>query len=128
LDDQSYEAQLDAYRADAQSRCHVVRVRKDRQLAHIPEMTRDQAALKAADGLHNCRSSFSDIQRDGLTVFQRFDCSIEDTLWFLAASTDGLRRCVLAGHPLQLELDSAAFEFINEVNRLRADAAAVSPC
>jgi (p)ppGpp synthase/HD superfamily hydrolase len=117
---------LELVRFVTEDKTHSWRVRKDRQLGHIPEMTRDQAALKAADGLHNCRSSLSDIQRDGLNVFQRFDCSIDDTLWFLGASTDALRRHVLAGHPLQLELDAAAFEFIEEVNRLRADPAAVS--
>src|ERR1700730_14623855 len=119
---------LELVRFVTEDKTHSWRVRKDRQLGHIPEMTRDQAALNAADGLHNCRSSLSDIQRDGLKVFQRFDCSIDDTLWFLGASTDALRRYVLAGHPLKLELDAAAFEFIEEVNRLRADPAAASPC
>ena len=94
------------------------RTRKEEQLEHIPKMSRDQAGLKAADALHNCRSSLRDVRRDGLKTLRRFKGAVENTLWYLRASTDALRG-VLAREPLQLELDAAASEFIAEVGRRR---------
>jgi len=95
------------------------RERKDKQLAHISQMNRDQAAVKAADALHNSRSVLRDVQRDGLDTFGRFNCPVEETLWYYGAVTDGVRD-VLAGHPLHSELDAAVFELTEVVNRLMA--------
>jgi (p)ppGpp synthase/HD superfamily hydrolase len=95
------------------------RLRKQEQLEHIPKMTREQAALKAADALHNCRASLRDVQRDGLKMFRRFKCRVEDTLWYLAESNKALGRSKLKGSALQRELKAAASQFVKEVNRLR---------
>lgn len=52
------------------------RERKDEQLVHISKMSRDQAALKAADALHNSRSVLRDVRCGGLQALLRFNCSV----------------------------------------------------
>ncbi len=93
------------------------RVRKDEQLAHIPQMSRDAAALKAADTLHNAQSILSDVRRSHLDVWSRFNCSPEDTLWQYRAVADALRNR-LSMHPLALELDEAVSRLTEAVEKL----------
>jgi hypothetical protein len=50
-------------------------------------MDRNSAALKAADTLHNARF-LRDFERDRLQTSQRFNCTIEQNLWWYGAVTD----------------------------------------
>jgi hypothetical protein len=103
------------------------RVRKDEQIAHISQMNRGAAALKAADALHNSRSVLRDVQRDGIETLRRFNCSIEETLWHYGTVVDALRD-VLTGHPLHKELDDAVFELTEEMSRLLRPDVAIDRC
>ncbi len=88
------------------------RDRKNEQLAHIPKMGQGAAALKAADALHNVQSILRDVRRSGLGTLRRFNCTVDDTLWYYTAVAEGLRQC-LPEHPLVAELHVAA-EKLNE--------------
>lgn len=59
------------------------RDRKDGYLAHLGGIDDRSVLLVAvADKLHNCRSLVADIDREGLAVFDRFNASPADTVWF----------------------------------------------
>ena len=103
------------------------RLRKDEQLRRISTMTTDQAALKAADVLHNSQSVLRDVLRDGLETLRRFGGSPEDTLWHYGALADAIRD-VLPGHALCLELEVAVFELTKVVTRLLLAEASAPRC
>ena len=80
-------------------------------------MTRNAAALKAADALHNAQSILRDVRCSGLDALCRFKSSPEETLWYYGALADKLRNR-LERNPLALELDEAVFALTGEVDRL----------
>jgi hypothetical protein len=93
------------------------RIRKEEQLAHIPRMSRDAAALKAADTLHNVQSVLRDAAHAGVAaVWKRFSCTPEETLWYYGAIAEMLR-IRLERHPLALELDEAVSHLTGAVDR-----------
>ncbi|MBD8506728.1 bifunctional (p)ppGpp synthetase/guanosine-3',5'-bis(diphosphate) 3'-pyrophosphohydrolase [Hoyosella sp. G463] len=69
------------------------RTRKQLYLDHLTS-TRDDGAVRVslADKVHNARSTVSDLETDGPSVWDRFNAGVEDQLWWYgslsAAYTD----------------------------------------
>jgi hypothetical protein len=93
------------------------RTRKEEQLAHIPHMSRNGAALKAADALHNVRSVIRDVRGSGRDGLDRFTATLDQALWHYGALAEALRGH-MSKHPLALELDDAVFELTELLDRL----------
>ena len=103
------------------------RVRKDEQLRRISTMGPEQAAVKAAEALHNSQSILRDVLRDGLETLRHSNCSTEETLWYYGAVASSLRD-VLHGHALYRELEIAVFELTKVVTRLLLAESALPRC
>ncbi len=82
------------------------RTRKEEQLEHLRHMSVAGAAVKAADALHNCLCTVSDYDREGTTVWTRFNAGRADQVWYYS-SVSRLVRERLGDHPLALELEAA---------------------
>jgi hypothetical protein len=95
------------------------RTRKDEQVAHIRTFDRNSAALKAADALHNVQSVIREVRSQGLVPLRKFNCSIDETLWYYGAVADGVRD-VLHDQPLHAEFDQAVMELTELVDTLMA--------
>lgn len=81
------------------------RTRKEEQLAHLTEAgTRDVAALKAADALHNCSATLADLRRDGPAVWTRFNASPADSIWYYRQLARLCGDHLGVDHPLVREL------------------------
>lgn len=82
------------------------RERKEEQLARLRSADRDQAALKAADALHNCQTTIADLERSGEAAWARFNAGADEQRWYYGALATMLRH-TLGRHPLFLELERA---------------------
>jgi (p)ppGpp synthase/HD superfamily hydrolase len=82
------------------------RVRKEEQLAHLVHADAHGAALKAADALHNCRTTLADLSRVGLAAWARFKAPAGEQIWYYGRIA-ALCRDRLGPHPLCDELDEA---------------------
>jgi len=60
------------------------RERKERYIAHIknPETSGSVVLVSCADKLHNARAILSDYREEGEKVWERFNASSEEILWF----------------------------------------------
>lgn len=85
------------------------RTRKQEQLAQLGGADARVAALKAGDSLHNLHSTLADLQTIGPAIWQRFNASAEDWLWY-HRSIAGLVRTRLGPHALVDELDAVIAE------------------
>ena len=56
--------------------------RKQAYLAHLAETPDDALLVSACDKLHNAESILLDLTETGLSVFDRFSASKEQTLWY----------------------------------------------
>lgn len=83
--------------------------RKAEKLAHLRQGGPAVAALKAADALHNARTTAADIRRDGPAVWARFNRSPEQTVRYYRDIAEGVRGW-LGEHPLARELTAAVDE------------------
>jgi hypothetical protein len=92
--------------------------RKKEQLDHLAKATPDQAALKAADALHNITCTLGDIRRDGLGVLDRFRGG-PLIAWHYAAVAQLARERLPAGDPLAVAVLDAAAQFSTAVRDLR---------
>lgn len=90
-------------------------VRKHEALRHLQEASREAAAVKAADTLHNAHSLMLGLRREGPTVWRKFKRGPSDTLWYYRSVSE-LVRSRLGTHPLALELETT-------INRLEQDLA-----
>lgn len=85
--------------------------RKADKLAHLRNGGPDVAALKAADAIHNARSTSADLRQRGPVVWQRFRASPEQTLWYYREIL-ALVRHWLGDHPIVAELAAAVDELV----------------
>ncbi len=92
--------------------------RKREQLDHLAEASHDEAALKAADALHNITCTLEDVRRDGLGVLDRFRGG-PLTVWHYAAVAQLAAERLSAGHPLAAAVLDAAAQFSAAVRELR---------
>lgn len=82
------------------------RTRKEEQLAHLRHADREGAALKAADALHNCRTTLELLDRIGDLAWSRFKAPASEQAWYYRNLAE-LCRQRLGPHPLCDELDAA---------------------
>ena len=62
--------------------------RKQAYLAHLPQASPDILRVSLADKLHNARSIYVDLQRDGTSTWKRFNGGREGTLWYYRSLLD----------------------------------------
>ena len=58
------------------------RQRKERYLAHLEMAAKDVLLVSGSDKLHNARAILADLHTVGVSVFDRFTASKEDTIWY----------------------------------------------
>jgi hypothetical protein len=92
--------------------------RKREQLDKLCAASPDQAALKAADALHNIDTTLADIRRLGLGVLDRFRGG-SLIVWHYSAIADLASRQMPAGAPLAARVCDAARELCDTVKSLR---------
>lgn len=92
--------------------------RKKEQLVHLAGASEQQAALKAADALHNIECTLGDLRDLGLTVLDRFRGGAL-TVWHYSAIAQLVARRMPQGHPLASRVQSAAEELSLTVRTLR---------
>jgi GTP pyrophosphokinase len=67
---------------DAHGRKPAWKPRKQAYLAHLQHASADVLLVSSADKLHNARAIVEDLLNTGLSVYDRFSASQEDTLWY----------------------------------------------
>jgi (p)ppGpp synthase/HD superfamily hydrolase len=92
------------------------RARKEQQIAHLAHADGRVAALKAADSLHNLQSTLRDLRAQGRSIWDRFNATAADWLWYHGAIAELCGERMGAAHPLVAELDAV----IAEIARLSA--------
>jgi hypothetical protein len=92
--------------------------RKKEQLDHLAKAAPDEAALKAADALHNISCTLEDVRRDGLGVLDRFRGGAL-VAWHYAAVAQLACERLPAGEPLAVAVIDAAAQFSTAVRELR---------
>jgi (p)ppGpp synthase/HD superfamily hydrolase len=92
--------------------------RKKERLDHLAEASPDEAALKAADTLHNITCTLEDIRKDGLGVLDRFRGGAL-LAWHYAAVAQLAGDRLPAGDPLAVAVLDAAAQFSTAVRELR---------
>ena len=85
--------------------------RKDRYVAHLRDEPAEVKLISVADKLHNARSIRIDMERFGVTTFDRFTGGRDGSLWYYRAVTEALGHGW--GHWMVGELE-------HEVGRLEA--------
>jgi (p)ppGpp synthase/HD superfamily hydrolase len=84
------------------------KIRKEEYLAHFRDAHADVRTVSMADKLHNCRTTVSDLHEQGLSTFDKFNATREDTLWFYREFTKLARE--LQDGRLARELERIVFE------------------
>jgi (p)ppGpp synthase/HD superfamily hydrolase len=92
--------------------------RKREQLDHLATASPDQAALKAADALHNITCTLEDMRREGLGVLDRFRGGAL-VAWHYSAVAQLAAERLPAGEPLAEAVREAAAAFSATVRELR---------
>jgi (p)ppGpp synthase/HD superfamily hydrolase len=83
--------------------------RKAEKLAHLEAAEPDVAALKAADAIHNLRSTVADLRSAGPAVWERFKRGPAPTQGYYQAILDAVG-VKLGAHPIVAELADAVRE------------------
>jgi len=99
--------------------------RKKEQLAKLSQATPDQAALKAADALHNIECTVRDLRRIGLGVLDRFRGG-PLTTWHYSATAQ-LAASRMGPGPLSTQVVDAAVQLSETVRALRPRSRAPMP-
>jgi (p)ppGpp synthase/HD superfamily hydrolase len=92
--------------------------RKKEQLNRLTAASPAEAALKAADALHNIECTLTDLRELGLTVLDRFRGGAL-TVWHYSAIADLVSRKMPPGHPLASRVVDAADQLSLTVRTLR---------
>jgi hypothetical protein len=92
--------------------------RKKEQLQHLSNASPEQAALKAADALHNIECTLVDLRELGLTVLDRFRGG-PLTVWHYSAIARLVAERMGAGDPLAARVVEAAEQLSLTVRTLR---------
>lgn len=62
--------------------------RKEKYLAHLEMATSDVLLVSGSDKLHNARAILADLHTVGVSVFDRFTASKEETLWYYTSLSE----------------------------------------
>ncbi len=73
---------------DANGRKQAWKPRKEAYLAHLKHANMDVLLVSSSDKLHNARSIVEDLLNSGLSVYDRFSVSKEETLWYYESLAD----------------------------------------
>lgn len=92
------------------------RQRKEDYLLHLPNASPSVILVASADKLHNARCMLADYRQIGEELWERFNASKEDLLWYHRAVTDALKKAGTS--PLIEELDRV----VGELKRLSSPA------
>jgi GTP pyrophosphokinase len=84
------------------------RERKERYIAHLPEVSPSVRLVSASDKLYNARAILSDYRAIGETLWARFNGGRSGTLWYYRALADAFR--TLGPGRLAEELDRVVSE------------------
>mgnify|MGYP000084763557 CR=1 FL=1 len=104
------------------------RVRKERYIAHVAQMTPQAALVSCCDKLHNARSLVADFRLVGDALFRRFSASRADTLWYYAELAASFRRHHPGRAAHELERTVRQLEaLVREADAARASADAQAP-
>lgn len=90
------------------------RERKERYLAHLPEVPPDARLISTADKIHNARTIAADVRRHGSEVWDRFQGKRDGTLWYYQAVLEALRDGWK--HPILDELERAVEDLLSVAN------------
>lgn len=69
--------------------------RKERYLARLADEPADALLVVGADMLYNARATLRDLRRLGDEVFERFNATGEQTLWYYGALLEAFRGSAL---------------------------------
>jgi (p)ppGpp synthase/HD superfamily hydrolase len=64
------------------------RERKEEYIAHLQGVSQDVILVSCADKLHNARSLWTDIQRDGVETMTRFNAPGAEIAWYYSSLLD----------------------------------------
>lgn len=92
------------------------RERKERYIAHLPEVSPDARLISTADKVHNARTIAADLRRHGPAVWDRFQGKRDGTLWYYRAVLDALRNGW--NHPILEELERAVEDLLRTAEKL----------
>lgn len=92
------------------------KVRKERFLGRIPQLSPGARLVIAADKLHNARSILTDLRRMGDKVWERFSGKKEGTLWYYRALAEQLKK----SGPLLISAEFASV--VEEIERVASAA------
>jgi len=111
---------LSEHKTDAQGHKRPWETRKRESLEHLRQASAEAVAVKAADVLHNARSTALDLRQDGPTVGQRFTRGLGPLLDYYrqTARVAGER---LGDHPLVDELADAVEDLARAIKEVGAD-------
>lgn len=70
------------------SSLHSWKARSDAYLAHLAEASEEAIIVAVADKFHNLSSTIADLERDGRSVWDRFNSSAQDQLWWYTSVRD----------------------------------------
>jgi len=92
-------------------------VRKREALVHLQHASREAAAVKAADTLHNVRSVALGLRREGSVIWSKFKRGSAETLWYYCSVSE-IVHSRLGAHPLALELATAIDRLEQELDNV----------
>jgi len=84
--------------------------RKKAYLAHLGEADRSVLLVSASDKLHNARSIVADLRRDGDAVWERFNATKAESLWYYRALVAAFRGNPQDASDLVDELDRTVIQ------------------
>jgi (p)ppGpp synthase/HD superfamily hydrolase len=73
---------------DSSGRKQPWKLRKEAYLAHLKHASKDVLLVSSSDKLHNARAIVEDLLNTGLSVYDRFSASKEETLWYYESLSD----------------------------------------
>ena len=89
------------------------KARKDAYISHIKEANPSVKLVSCADKLHNVRCILSDYRQVGEVLWDRFNASKEETLWFYQSMADVL--CASGNGPL---INTNLMDAVNELEKI----------
>jgi (p)ppGpp synthase/HD superfamily hydrolase len=97
------------------------RERKEAYLAHLATASAEVRCVSAADKLHNARAILADYRRLGERLWERFNASAEEQLWYYRGLVTALREGKAGRETADLvdELDEVVGALEAEVRRRR---------
>lgn len=88
------------------------RARKDAYLAHLAVASPSALRVSVADKLHNATTQLTDVRRDGLATFDRFNAGVAEQRWYQQALLDAYEARAADVGPLLANYRAVVAEFL----------------